>query len=62
LEKYYLTAPVVESIRKKITDNKTFTLPYYDPHNYTVLVDHGTSHMAAIDNSGMAISLTTTVG
>jgi len=61
LEKYYLTDPVVESLRKKILDNHTYPVPYYDPNNYTVLNDHGTSHMAVIDKSGMAVSLTTTV-
>jgi gamma-glutamyltranspeptidase/glutathione hydrolase len=48
-------------VRGKIRDNATFPVPYYDPSNYTVLDDHGTSHMAAIDQSGMAVSLTTTV-
>jgi len=61
LEMYYLTEPVIESLRKKILDNQTYPVPYYDPNNYTVLDDHGTSHMAVIDKSGMAVSLTTTV-
>jgi gamma-glutamyltranspeptidase len=61
LEMYYLTEPVIESLRKKILDNHTYPVPYYDPNNYTVLNDHGTSHMAVIHKSGMAVSLTTTV-
>jgi gamma-glutamyltranspeptidase/glutathione hydrolase len=61
LQQYYLTEPVVESLRNKIIDNQTFAVEYYDPFNYTTLLDHGTSHMAAIDKSGMAVSLTTTV-
>ncbi|KAJ7693149.1 gamma-glutamyltranspeptidase [Mycena rosella] len=61
LQKYYLTDAAVADVRSKILDNATFPVPYYDPANYTVLDDHGTSHMAAIDQSGMAVSLTTTV-
>ncbi|KAJ7870442.1 gamma-glutamyltranspeptidase [Mycena leptocephala] len=61
LQQYYLTAEALADVRDKIQDNATFPVPYYDPSNYTVLDDHGTSHMAAIDQSGMAVSLTTTV-
>ncbi|KAJ7088865.1 gamma-glutamyltranspeptidase [Mycena belliarum] len=61
LEKYYLTDAVVAAVRSKIKDNATFPVPYYDPANYTILDDHGTSHMAVIDQSGMAVSLTSTV-
>ena len=31
----------------------------YDPSDYIVLDDHGTSHLAAADQFGNAISLTT---
>ncbi|KAK4699938.1 hypothetical protein P7C70_g6314, partial [Phenoliferia sp. Uapishka_3] len=61
LQKYYLTTPVVEEIRSKIVDNQTFNSLYYDPENYSILNDSGTSHMAVIDSTGMAVSLTTTV-
>ncbi|KAJ6552579.1 gamma-glutamyltranspeptidase [Mycena vulgaris] len=61
LERYYLTDAAVADVRNRIRDNATFPVAYYDPANYTVLDDHGTSHMAAIDQEGMAISLTTTV-
>ncbi|KAM0745866.1 gamma-glutamyltranspeptidase [Meredithblackwellia eburnea MCA 4105] len=61
LQKYYLTLPVVEDIRKKIVDNTTFNSLYYDPQNYAILNDSGTSHMAVIDGTGQAVSLTTTV-
>ncbi|KAJ7457876.1 gamma-glutamyltranspeptidase [Mycena latifolia] len=61
LQQYYLTPDAVAAVRAKIVDNATFPVPYYDPANYTVLDDHGTSHMAAIDHEGMAVSLTTTV-
>ncbi|KAK7046979.1 gamma-glutamyltranspeptidase [Favolaschia claudopus] len=61
LEKFYLTPKAVDSVRSQIKDNQTFPLGYYDPTKYTPLEDHGTSHMAVIDGSGMAVSLTTTV-
>lgn len=61
LEKYYLTEPVVEGLRKKINDSTTYPVPYYDPANYAILDDHGTSHLAVIDQDGSSISMTTTV-
>ncbi|KAJ7275360.1 gamma-glutamyltranspeptidase [Mycena haematopus] len=61
LQQYYLTPAAVADVRSKILDNQTFPVAYYDPSDYTPLDDHGTSHMAAIDREGMAISLTTTV-
>ncbi|KAJ3744073.1 gamma-glutamyltranspeptidase [Lentinula detonsa] len=61
LEAYFLTEAVVNETRSKIADNQTFSVPYYNPENYQVLIDNGTSHMAVIDKDGMAISLTTTV-
>ncbi|KAF7339741.1 Gamma-glutamyltranspeptidase [Mycena sanguinolenta] len=61
LQQYYLTDAAVEDVRSKIVDNQTFPVAYYDPSDYTPLVDHGTSHMAVIDKDGMAVSLTTTV-
>ncbi|KAJ7728322.1 gamma-glutamyltranspeptidase [Mycena metata] len=61
LQQYYLTEAAVADVRSKILDNTTFPVAYYDPSKYTPLDDHGTSHMAAIDQSGMAVSLTTTV-
>jgi len=61
LEAYFLTDAVVEEVRSKIMDNATFPVTYYNPENYQVLIDNGTSHMAVIDKDGMAVSLTTTV-
>ncbi|KAF8824863.1 gamma-glutamyltranspeptidase [Lentinula edodes] len=61
LEAYFLTEAVVNETRSKIMDNQTFPVTYYNPENYQVLIDNGTSHMAVIDKDGMAISLTTTV-
>ncbi|KIK69082.1 hypothetical protein GYMLUDRAFT_152648 [Collybiopsis luxurians FD-317 M1] len=61
LEGYYLTDAVVNETRSKIVDNQTFPITYYDPENYQILLDNGTSHLAVIDKDGMAVSLTTTV-
>ncbi|KAJ4480098.1 gamma-glutamyltranspeptidase [Lentinula aciculospora] len=61
LEAYFLTETVLNETRSKIMDNQTFPVTYYNPENYQVLIDNGTSHMAVIDKDGMAISLTTTV-
>lgn len=48
-------------MRAKISDNTTYAVEYYDPENYISLNDSGTSHMAAVDQWGNAVSLTTTV-
>ncbi|THU77434.1 gamma-glutamyltranspeptidase, partial [Dendrothele bispora CBS 962.96] len=61
LEKFYLEESTVEQIRALISDNTTHTAAFYDPSNYTILTDHGTSHVATMDSDGMAVSLTTTV-
>lgn len=51
----------MEDLRAEIEDDETFSASYYNPSNYSVLIDHGTSHMAVVDGEGNAISLTTTV-
>ncbi|KAJ7211992.1 gamma-glutamyltranspeptidase [Mycena pura] len=61
LEGLYLEDSTVEAIRARLPLNTTFPPAYYDPSNFTVLVDHGTSYMAAVDRWGNAVSLTTTV-
>ncbi|KAJ7138819.1 gamma-glutamyltranspeptidase [Mycena filopes] len=61
LQKFYLTPEAIADVRSRILDNATFPVAYYNPSNYTPLDDHGTSHLAALDQSGMAVSLTTTV-
>ena len=48
-------------IRSKISDTRTFNVSYYDPKGLQSLNDHGTSHVVTADDSGMAVSLTTTV-
>lgn len=61
LEKLYLTEPVAAAARAKIVDDATFGVSYYDPSKYTPTRESGTSHIAAVDSTGMSISLTTTV-
>ncbi|KAF9021395.1 hypothetical protein BDZ89DRAFT_1042820 [Hymenopellis radicata] len=61
LEKRYLTDEVVQKVREMLPHNETYEAKYYDPASYQVLSDNGTSHMAAVDKDGNAVSLTTTV-
>lgn len=48
-------------VRAKISDTQTFNVSYYDPSGFESLETPGTSHIATADESGMAISMTTTV-
>jgi len=61
LEKQALSDDDIAKKRGLITDNSTHTGEYYDPQKYTVLTDSGTSQLAALDNEGLSITLTTTV-
>ncbi|KAF9777737.1 gamma-glutamyltranspeptidase [Thelephora terrestris] len=61
LEREFLGAPEVEKVRTLINDSTTYPAPYYNPSNYIVLDDHGTSHLAAADQWGTVVSLTTTI-
>lgn len=47
--------------KSRIRDNATEQASYYDPKNYTVLTDHGTSQLSAIDDNGLSVTLTTTI-
>ncbi|GMK55224.1 hypothetical protein CspeluHIS016_0202800 [Cutaneotrichosporon spelunceum] len=62
LEASYLTEEVAAAARALITGNSTHPGTYYNPTNYApASKEGGTSHLAAVDGSGMAVSLTTTV-
>ncbi|TRM65849.1 gamma-glutamyltranspeptidase [Schizophyllum amplum] len=61
LEAASLEPGTIEDVQSLIVDDETFTPSYYDPDEYIVLDDHGTSHIAAVDEYGGAVSLTTTV-
>ncbi|OCK77219.1 gamma-glutamyltransferase 1 [Lepidopterella palustris CBS 459.81] len=60
-EESMLTAETAREIRAKISDSQTFNVSYYDPAGIESLETPGTSHVVAADESGMAVSLTTTV-
>ncbi|KAI3617556.1 hypothetical protein CBS9595_003465 [Malassezia furfur] len=45
----------------KIDDTRTFPASYYNPSYEDSGEDHGTSHLNAVDATGMAVSITTTV-
>ncbi|PTB36768.1 hypothetical protein M441DRAFT_176394 [Trichoderma asperellum CBS 433.97] len=51
----------IDAIHERIWDNQTHPAKYYNPKKFYVPDSHGTSHIAAADKSGMAVSLTTTV-
>ncbi len=61
LEQEYLSDEVVEKAREMLPQNTTYAANYYDPAAYQILSDNGTSHIAAVDRHGNAVSLTTTV-
>ncbi|KAH7914136.1 gamma-glutamyltranspeptidase [Hygrophoropsis aurantiaca] len=54
------TKAYADAIAPRITDDRTHSFEYYNPE-FDIKIDHGTSHTCAIDNSGMAVSLTSTV-
>ncbi|KAL8645178.1 MAG: hypothetical protein Q9226_007417, partial [Calogaya cf. arnoldii] len=60
-ESNILNASYAATIREKILDYRTQNVSAYDPAGFEILNDHGTSQISAIDASGMAISLTTTI-
>lgn len=45
---------------KRITDNETHTLSFYDPR-FDIHEDHGTTHLSVVDREGNAVALTSTV-
>ncbi|CAK9781151.1 gamma-glutamyltranspeptidase [Cutaneotrichosporon oleaginosum] len=62
LEASYLTETVAGAARALISGNSTHPGTYYNPSNYAPASrEGGTSHLAAVDSGGMAISLTTTI-
>lgn len=54
------TKEFADLIAVNLTDDRTHSVEYYNPE-FDIVTDHGTSHTSAIDNQGMAVSLTTTV-
>ncbi|EEP79689.1 gamma-glutamyltransferase [Uncinocarpus reesii 1704] len=56
-----LNKSVSAKIRANISDEHTQGIAAYDPSGFESLETPGTSHMSAIDRTGLAISFTTTV-
>ena len=52
---------LAEEVRGKITNVTHNNISYYDPGQFSILTDSGTSEIASADQSGMAVTLTTTV-
>lgn len=69
LQQLFLQPTTGDVIRSLIRDNQTFQPQEYDPVTYLSIIsggvfptnDAGTSHMVAADDTGLVISLTTTV-
>ncbi|MCO5576854.1 hypothetical protein L7F22_030674 [Adiantum nelumboides] len=61
LEKHALSDKDSRKKKSLISDNSTHPATYYDPKNYTILTDSGTSQLSAIDDDGLSVTLTTTV-
>lgn len=55
-----ISASLAAEIRSKIT-NTTHPVPYYDPKNLEIIETPGTSHIVTADETGLSISLTTTI-
>ena len=56
-----LSDATAAAVRSRITNVTHNNVTYYDPSQFSTLSDHGTSEIAAADNSGLTITLTTTV-
>ncbi|KAK2746839.1 hypothetical protein FQN57_002881 [Myotisia sp. PD_48] len=60
-EKHMLNETVADRNRRNISDYYTQNISVYDPLGIESLDTPGTSHISTADNTGLAISLTTTV-
>ncbi|KIY61396.1 gamma-glutamyltranspeptidase [Cylindrobasidium torrendii FP15055 ss-10] len=54
------TKAFADLISANITDDTTHPPSYYNPE-FDVKIDHGTNHVSVVDQTGMAVSLTSTV-
>lgn len=57
-----LSTETADSIRSKISDERTFPVDYYNPEMLEPIETPGTAHIVTADGSGMAVSSTTTIG
>lgn len=60
-EREMLNDTNIKHVQSRITDDASHHPKYYNPHNSSLPESHGTSHLSTADESGMAVSLTTTV-
>ncbi|KAI9037268.1 gamma-glutamyltransferase [Aspergillus affinis] len=60
-QKDMLKQSTIDEIRHKLSDLRTQNVSVYDPEGYESLETPGTSHIAAADHSGLAISTITTI-
>ncbi|KAJ5682170.1 Glutathione hydrolase proenzyme [Penicillium macrosclerotiorum] len=60
-EEEMLKQSTIDEIRGKISDTHTLDISAYDPAGLESLDTPGTSHIAAADHSGLAISVITTI-
>ncbi|CAG7946026.1 unnamed protein product [Penicillium nalgiovense] len=60
-EKEILKQSTIDEIRSKISDARTQNVSVYDPAGLESLETPGTSHIAAADHTGLAISVITTI-
>lgn len=56
-----LSEETAAEIRSKISDTRTYNSSFYNPSKIDILSDHGTSHIAAADRTGLTVSITTTI-
>jgi gamma-glutamyltranspeptidase/glutathione hydrolase len=56
-----LKSKTAEDIRTRIQDDRTQNIKAYNPKGHTAPDNHGTSHIVTADDSGMTITLTSTV-
>ena len=62
VDRFMLSPEVAHETRQRISDSHTLSAEeYYNPDRLEVHSDRGTSHMAAADSSGLAISTTTSI-
>lgn len=61
MEREMMTDETAKKISGRIHDDKTMPIEYYDPEKIYTKDSQGTSHISTADESGMAVSLTTTV-
>ncbi|OOO14118.1 gamma-glutamyltransferase [Aspergillus oryzae] len=60
-ESQTLVQSMIDATRSKISDHRTQNISAYDPAGLECLETPGTSHIVAVDNTGLAISSTSTI-